>query len=239
MTKALLILATLPLVAAAESYEEGMNRLEKLHQRTQGLLDQAGVPHSSRASQRSEKEERPRILKVQELPSSAFLAPGALAFGKTYLRLLVGGEGSPLEAIVEESRYPFLQGARVLGTATQVRGRIFGDFDRLLLRSGKVIPIQATLLDSSGALGVKGENENSKSLEVAGGVALGLLASPKDTTTAFSFAQEARESTGQRLRNSLLHESRDYLRNKFKESSVLRLNENTAVVIRFQEGVKF
>jgi hypothetical protein len=154
--------------------------------------------------------------------------------------MLVGGEPSPITITFSpDNKYPMLDGAKAHGTANQNRGRIFADFNRLVLRSGKVVPIQAQLLDENGSLGLKGENENSKLLEIAGGVGLGLIAEPEDRSNPFGFIDSARKSAGERVKTSLLQESRDFLREKFKESPVLKVNEGTALTIQFSEEVRF
>lgn len=225
--------------AFADSFSEGLGKLDSLQQRTKSLLERAGVslyPGVKNTSPRDKKE----FFRLHSLPSSTFIPAGSLAFGQSHLRLLVGAEKSPVSVIFSlENKYPLLAGARALGNASQNRGRIFAEFDRLVLRSGKVIPVQGVMLDQAGSLGVKGDNENSKNLEILGGAGLGLLAAPSDTKSPFGFMEEAKKSASERVKSSLLNESRDYLREQFKETSVLRLDEGTDITIMFNEEVRF
>lgn len=223
----------------ADSYSDGLGKLDSIQQRTKSLLERAGVSLNPRARNAGLNDKKEGFFRFHALPSSTFIPAGALAFGQTHLRLLVGSETSPVSLIfTHENKYPLLSGAKAIGQASQNRGRIFADFDRLVLRSGKVIPVKGVMLDAAGSLGAKGEPENSRTLEIAGGIGLGLLAAPTDTKSPFGFLEEARKSPTERIKSSLLNESRDYLREQFKEISVLRLDEHTDITIMFNEEVR-
>lgn len=237
----LFILALVTKFTFASSYEEGLSRIETLQQRTRALMGKAGLAESpGRSSYGRQEDLRPPILQIHALPTSSRIPAGGLAFGKTYLRLLIGDESSPIQVRISEGgRFPTLTGLKALGAATQVRGRVFAEFDRLVTRSGKVIAIKAQLLDRTGALGVKGERENSKLLEIAGGVGLGILASPKEDASPFGFQEVPRQTPSERMKSSLFTETRNYLREQVRETPVLRLDEETGVTLLFKEEVRF
>lgn len=235
----MIFLLLIPALAYCDAFDQEVGRVSALRDRAQNLLFRAGGSPKNGKNSR-EEEGKNTFFKVQALPSSTFIPNGGIAFGKTYFRLLVGGEASPITVTLSpENKYPLLDGAKAHGTASQNRGRVFAEFNRLVLRSGRVIPIQAQALDENGSLGLKGENENSKLLEIAGGVGLGIIAEPEDRTSVFGFVDSARKSAGERVRSSLLQESRDFLREKFKETPVLRVNENTGLTLQFNEEVRF
>lgn len=235
----MIFLLFIPALAHSDSFDQEAGRVNALRDRAQNLLFRAGGS-SKNGFTTKENEDKKIFFKVHALPSSTFIPNGGIVFGKTYFRLLVGGEVSPITVIfLPDNKYPLLDGARAHGTASQNRGRIFAEFNRLVLRSGRVIPIQAQALDENGSLGLKGESESSRLLEVAGGVGLGLIAESEDRTNPFGLIDSARKSAGERVRNSLLQESRDYLRDKIKETPVLRVNENTGLTLQFNEEVRF
>jgi hypothetical protein len=226
--------------AHAESYAKGVEAVQSLQARAASLLSRAGLGNDSGSAEPAEKHVY-SILTIHGNPTLALIPAGGLAFGETHLRLLVGEEGSPAQIIFSESnKFHFLAGLKALGTATQNRGRIFVELNRLVLRSGKVIPIEGTLLDTNGSLGLKGTNENSRIFEIAGGIATGLLAAPAEKNSAFGLSSDAfRKSTSERIKDSLLEESRSYLREQFREKPVLRLDEETPVTVLFKEEVRF
>jgi hypothetical protein len=238
--KLLLIPILFSQTAFADSYSDGLSRLDSIQKETKSLLSRAGIVFGSGTKSGGHEPKENRFFRVHSLPSTTFIPEGGLAFGKNQLRLLVGSEKSPVSLTFSlENKYPMLFGAKALGFASQNRGRVFAEVDRLVLRSGRVVPVSAVMLDSAGSLGVRGQNENSKTLEIAGGVGLGLLASPEEKSSAFGFMDEARKSATERIKSSLVKESRDYLREQFKESAVIRLDENSDVTILFNEEVRF
>ncbi|RYZ78619.1 MAG: hypothetical protein EOP06_28710 [Proteobacteria bacterium] len=125
-----------------------------------------------------------------------------------------------------------------MGLAVQGSKRVLFDFDRLILTSGKTVRIKAVGLDVAGSLGLPGERENSKLLEVAGGTALGLLTSEDEASDVFGFGGLVRRSPKDRLKESLLKESKDYLKDELKETPVLKIEMDTPITLLFKEEVR-
>jgi hypothetical protein len=237
--KILLIALAFTFSASAEEFSARMGRIGEMHERANDLLRQAGV-FSEDAGGGGSKEERAKpFLKIYDSTSRQVLREGALLFGTSSLRLIVGGEASPVQVKISASeRHPWAEGLVAAGTATQGSGRIFVEFDRLLLKTGKAISITAVALDPAGSLGLRGRNENSKLLEVAGGTALGLLTSPDDAQDVMGFGSIVRRSPKDRMRESLLSETKNYIKDELKETPVLRLDMDTPITLLFKEEVR-
>jgi len=234
-----LFLFLMPNISFSSTFSDGVENMKKLRERAEHLLLRGGFTLQENIKNQTENSPK-NILQVHNYPQDFFIPAGALTYGKNHFRLLVGSEPSPAQIIFSNSnKYQFLCGLKLLGIATQNKDRIFMEFDRLILRSGKTIPIKATLLDIYGSLGVKGKKQNSKLLEVAGEAALGILDNSKNEQENFGFAQkESSKSTKDRIKISLLQESKDYLQEELKEKPVLLLEEETPVTILFKEELQ-
>lgn len=237
--KSLLIALLFTITAHAEEFSARMGRIGEMHERANDLLRQAGVFSENEGGGGSQEERAKPFLKVYDLTSRQVLREGALLFGTSSFRLNVGGEPSPVQVKIGVSeRHPWADGLIASGTATQGAGRIFVEFDRLLLKTGKAISIKAVALDPAGSLGLKGRNENSKLLEVAGATALGLLTSPDDGQDVMGFGSIVRRSPKERMRESLLSETKNYIKDELKETPVLRLEMDTPITLLFKEEVR-
>lgn len=236
---AILLGALMTVVAHADDFSSRLNRIGEIHERANGLLRQAGVLEEERNENGTEGKPGGRFLKVHDLSQSRQVSEGALLFGRSVFRLIVGSESSPVQVRLKSSeQFPWTEGLLVTGSATQSGGRIFVEFNRLLLRSGKAISIQGVALDPAGSLGLKGEKENPKLLEVAGGTALGLLTAPDDTPDVLGFGSVIRKSSKDRLRESLLGETKNYIKDELKENPVLRLDMDTPITVLVKEEVR-
>jgi type IV secretory pathway VirB10-like protein len=124
-------------------------------------------------------------------------------------------------------------------------GRINLDFDRLLLKNGKAVTLQAVGLDESGALGLTADVFSSKALMLAGSMAGSFLSgysAGKQTTSTNAFGFSQSQPTG---RNSLLQgvaqaaadQSKRLIDEATEEKPVLVVNPGANVSILFKEGV--
>jgi hypothetical protein len=225
--------------AHAEEFQARLGAIGAIHERANDLLRQAGALDGTDAFSMSREEGPKPFLKVYDLTSRQVLREGALLFGTSSFRLLVGNDPSPVQVKIGMSeRHPWASGLVISGTARQGAGRIFVEFDRLFLNSGKAIPIHAVALDPAGGLGVIGKTENPKFLEVAGATALGLLTSPDESQDILGFGSVVRRSPQDRLRESLLSETKSYIKEEIKQTPVLRLDMDTPITLLFKEEVR-
>lgn len=173
---------------------------------------------------------------------------GRLIFGRTHVRLIVGGEESPV--IVElDSDQGTLSGLRLLGKArpSSTEGRVLLEFDRILFPAGKATPIRAQALDEAGALGISAESFSSKALSIAGSMASsfvsGLAASQiTETQTPFGFSRTEPSS-----RNGILHgiaqssadQSKRLIEDSTREKPILVIEPGTPVTVLVNEEVRW
>lgn len=172
---------------------------------------------------------------------------GRIIKAKTLNRLVVAAEGSP--ALVEiSSSEGIFSGLKVIGKAriSSSPGRLQIDFDRLILRSGKVASIQALALDEVGAYGLSAQVITGKTWAVTGAMAgsfvSGLAASQQtESTTAFGFSQTERTGRNavlQGLAQTAADQSKRLIDESTQEKPVLIVEPGTAVGLFINEEVR-
>lgn len=223
----------------ANEFTTGLGRIDAIHERANDLLKQAGVYGEIGTNENGPGEKSKAILNLHDLSTGRRISEGALLYASTKFRLLVGSQPSPVQVNLNASdKFPWTESLTLSGVATQNSGRIFIEFDRLFLPSGKAVNVQAVALDPVGSLGLKGSRENSKLLELAGGTALGLLTAPDNNPDVFGYGSVVRKSARERMRESLLDESKNYIRDELKDTPVLRVDMDTPLTVLMKGEVK-
>ena len=137
----LLLLA--PFLAQADSFSMGLSNSGALKARTKSLLTRAGLGDSLDSGENREEAPKSSFLKLVGPTTSVLIPEGSLAFGKTYLRLLVGDESSPVQIIFSErNTFPCASRGTRPWASKPEPGTQFAEFNRLVTRSGKIIPIK-------------------------------------------------------------------------------------------------
>lgn len=195
----------------------------------------------------SEEDKLP-LFRVHESMAASRIPAGKLLFGRTYSRLIVGPEASPSLILLDPDQGAFSD-LRIVGIARQsgTPGRLGIEIQKLLLRSGKAVPVQGQALDLAGAFGLEAQVVSQKVLAVGGAMAssfvAGLAASQQtQSTNAFGFQQT--QTTG---RNSILQgvaqtaadQSKRLIDEATSEKPILIVEPGTAVSILFQEEVRY
>lgn len=189
------------------------------------------------------------MLRLHEALKLAELSPGALLFGRTVNRLVVGGEAAPVILELDAASKPgFVASARVIGRARQAAadGRISLDLERLVLPNGTSIAIEAVGLDEDGALGVAAEVFSSRALMAAGALASSFVsgyAASQQTQSLNDFGFSQTNRTG---RNSLLQgvaqtaadQAKRFIDRETEDKPVLVLNAGAEVTVFINKEVR-
>ncbi|MBI3557222.1 MAG: TrbI/VirB10 family protein [Deltaproteobacteria bacterium] len=203
--------------------------------------------HTEKADS-DEPKKRQRLYQVHadDLPLRS--VAGRVLSGQTANRLIVGPEGSPAIVTMDDGQGLF-SGLRILGQAKQgsSEGRLFIDFDRLIFRSGKVLPIKGTALDDVGGYGLKAQVVSSKALMIAGSIAgsfiSGYAASQQSTSqSAFGFSQSqagSRNGILQGVAQTAADQSKKFIEDATKEKPILVVEPDTKVSLYLDEEVRF
>jgi hypothetical protein len=239
------------LAMSEPEYQAARSRLQQTQKETDRLLKRAGVtagfftPTEHEGSE--ERKAKPLFQLHTDLKSSR-LNSGQLVFGQLITRLVVGSDGSPVLVEIDAGQGA-LSGVRAMGMARQsgTPGRLTIEFQRLVLKGGKAITVQATALDSEGSYGLVAQVFSQKAWGVAGAMASsfvsGLAASQQTLSpNAFGFSQA--QPTG---RNALLQgvaqtaadQSKRLIDEATAEKPVLVVDAATPVTILIQEEVRF
>jgi hypothetical protein len=250
------ILALLSLVSNSDAedadYQKRLSNLKESQAQTQVMLNQLGGFSSTRSpaiSSNEEEDERKRpIFKVHSELRTNRIRTGSVFRGANLNRLIVGGEPAP--GIIQlDDNQGNMSGLKLLASVrpSGTDGRIHLEINRLLLRSGRVITVNAVGLDSAGSQGLQAHVFSGKALAVLGSIASSFVAGvaaaqQAQTTNAFGFTQN--QTTG---RNAILggvaqtaaDQSKRLIDESTSEKPVLVLDENTPIAIFFNEEVKF
>lgn len=191
-------------------------------------------------------EENSALFRIHGRMNATQIPAGKLLFGKTYLRLIVGSESTPAIVILDDGQGVF-SGLKILGNArgSSTEGRLLIDFDRLLLRTGKGVPLHANALDPLGAYGLEAQVWSHKAWAsigaIASGFVSGVAASQQTTSTnAFGFSQS--QPTGknailQGLAQSAADQSKKLMEDTTREKPVLVIEADTPVSVLVQDEV--
>lgn len=245
-----LVLLLLASAVAHGGYEEDLRKVNALGNRADSMLSKFGFNFGAPSAQDSKTnsdEKRRTLFRVHGSLSTSSVPAGTLAYGSLLNRLVVGTEDSPVLITVEFAKVGWIRGLRLMGKARQssTPGRVNLEFDRVLLKNGKTVALQAIGMDEDGALGLTADVFSGKALMVAGSMVGSFLsgyASGQQTnnTNAFGFSQT--QPTG---RNSLLQgvaqtaadQSKRLIDEATEEKPVLVVNPGTEVSILFKEEV--
>lgn len=245
MKKILIILISTS--AFAGDYAQALKQLEsrqyQIDQKMRGFGLSSEIPHE----EKSDPEKQQSLLQIHNHLSFGYIPAGKLLFGKTHLRLIVGSEAAPAMILMED-RQGITSGLKLLGKAraSSTEGRMVIDLDRLLLRSGKAIPIQASVLDESGALGLHAQVFSGKLWAAIGATASGFIsgmAASQETitTNAFGFSEAqpgGRNATLQGLAKAASDQSKKLLEDATQEKPILIIESDTSVTVLVNEEVR-
>ncbi len=247
---ALVVFGKLAWAANDDWYARKSEQLRQEQERSENLIHrlqiQAGLKES--VVTKSKESEAPTSLFRVHDDLSAKIPSGKLLYGKVFNRLVVGSDGSP--ALVEldqnQGRY---SGLRIMGLARQAgtSGRLTIEVNRMLLRNGRSVSLQATALDQDGAFGLEAQVFSSKSLAIGGAMASsfisGVAASQQtETTNAFGFIQQqptGRNAMLQGLAQTAADQSKRLIGEATAEKPILVVETRTPVTILIQEEAHF
>jgi hypothetical protein len=238
------------LALAAEAPSAVISRVTADQRRTARAVDElrAQIARAGAPTPTDAPEAKRGLFTVHDEARAFQAAPGRLLFGEVVNRLVVGSDGSPAILELNAGQGAF-SGLRVLGRGFQgsTDGRLGIGFDRLVLRTGRVVPIKGAALDGSGGYGLEAQVFSSKALAVAGAMGAsfisGLATSQQtETTTAFGFSQV--QPTG---RNAILQgvaqtagdQSKRLVEDATKEKPVFVVESGTAVTVYLDEEVRW
>ncbi len=237
--------------ALSSEFENGLNRLKQQQKTLSDKLKKFGIEPGQKKSRDqsddSDLKDKPQLFKVHSDFKTQTIFPGKLLFGKTYTRLIVGSEGSPLLIILDEDQGAF-SGLKILGSgrASATQGRLILEFNRLILNTGKTIPVSATALDASGGYGLSAQVFSGKALALAGSMASGFisgmaLGSQTQNANAFGFNQvehNSRNAILQGLASSASDQSKRLIEEATQEKPILVVEEGTELGVLFQEELR-
>lgn len=247
--RTLLLLALVPCIALS-AYEEDLKKVNRLGDRADSMLSKLGFNFEVVTPQDSKKvsvEGRGSIFQVHGRIGGSSLPAGELVYGKLLNRLVVGTEDSPALAVVQVSKIGWLRGLRLMGKARQssTPGRINLDFERVLLKTGRAVPLQAVGMDESGALGLSADVFSGKALLVAGSMVGSFLSGyasghQTNNTNAFGFSQASptgRNSLLQGVAQTAADQSKRLIDEATEEKPVLVVSPGAAISILIKEEV--
>lgn len=245
------IVVLLSQAGMAQDFGAQVKRIQANGDQIDAQMQQMGFLISARGRSLGTGEEKPtrrRLYQVHSENTALRSEAGRTLSAQTLNRLVVGPEGSPAILTLEDGQGLF-SGLRVLGTAKQgsTEGRLYIDFERLVFRTGKVIPIKGVALDDAGAFGLKAQVLSSKALMVAGSIASSFIsgyAASQQTqqTNAFGFSQPqtgSRNGVLQGVAQTAADQSKRLIDDSTKEKPVLVVDPKTKVTLYLDEEVKF
>ena len=208
----------------------------------------SGFKDSQSKIEGGDDERKSPILQMHNSPSRLQAQTGKLLFGKTFNRLIVGTDKSPVIIELKGNQQSFSQ-LRAIGTATQgsTPGRVSIEIQKIIFNGGSAKSVNGIALDKDGAIGVEAQVISQKALSVAGAMASsfvsGLAASQQSVSSnPFGF-----ESTNRSPKNALLgglaqtaaDQSKRLIEESTSEKPVLIVEANTEVSIMIQDEVRF
>ena len=238
-----------------EQFQAGRDRLKQTQQQSEVLLQslsrkmgvQSPFSEHSNSPKRSD-EPQTSLFRVHAASQVLQIASGKLLYGKLLNRLIIGGDGSPVLIELDPDQ-GFLSGLRLMGNGhpAGTPGRVAVEVNRLLLRTGRTIALQAVGLDPEGAYGLNAQVLSGKALAVTGAMASSFISglaagTQSQATNSFGFSQV--QSTG---RNAILQgvaqtaadQSKRLIEEATSEKPILIVESQTSIAILVQEEVKF
>ncbi len=236
--------------AGASDFHADVQRINSQGDKIEERMHALGFPLRGR-TERADSDEQKKHQRLYQVHSDGIALrseAGRVLMGQTANRLIVGPEGSPAIVTIDDGQGLF-SGLRFLGQAKQgsSEGRLFIDFDRVVFRSGKVLPIKGTALDDVGGYGLKAQVISSKALMVAGSIAgsfiSGYAASQQSTSqSAFGFSQPqtgSRNGILQGVAQTAADQSKKLIEDATKEKPILVVEPDTKVSLYLDEEVRF
>lgn len=227
------------------------SRVARIRSR-QGEIDSAlrglGVKAGPVPNDRAEIQKERGVLLVQHGSLRATRVPaGQLWFGKLRNRLVVGADGSP--ALIDlDDRQGFASKLRATGVARQsgTHGRVSIEIQRLLLRTGKAVALNATALDAVGGYGLEAEVVSQKLFALGGAMASSFvtgaaLSQQTQSVNAMGFSQTqptGRNAILQGLAQTAADQSKRFIDEYTQEKPVLVVEAGTELVVLVQEEVR-
>ena len=254
-TRPLALIAAITATAhAGPNFEADLVRLKArestIDAALQSLGHQAGVPLSSQWGQPSADPDKKSSSLVQVYGdlSQLRIATGRALAGRLRNRLVVGSEGSPVIFEIAGNQGP-QSGVKLLGKARQssTQGRVLIELDRLAFKTGRTVPIKASVLDEKGAFGLEAKVFSSKALMLAGAVAGSFIsgfaaAQQNQTTTSFGFQQtqpSMRNGILQGVAQSTADQSKRLIDEATAEKPVLVVEAGEQAIAFFDEEVRY
>lgn len=246
------ILDSRMLIAGSSDFEK---RVQNLNQRQMALDHILGEYRKSNAvlgfdEKREVPSDVPRfapVFQVHQNLSVRAATVGEMLSGRLLNRLVVGGEGSPAIIVFDESQGRF-GGLQIIGQARpgSTADRLVIEFQKVKLRTGATMPVQAIALDARGSLGLTAQVVSQKALKVAGALTTsfisGIAASQQSVqTNAFGFEQTSRggrNSILQGVAQSAADQSKRLIDEATEEKPIYILDAGTPVTVLFQEEVR-
>lgn len=234
----------------AQDFSSQVRRLQANGDRIDSQMRQMGfyIQNKKPLGWGEDKPSRQPLYQVHSDGAWLRAEAGRTLNAQTLNRLVVGPEGSPAILTLDDNQGLF-SGLKVLGVAKQgsTEGRLYIDFDRLVFRTGKVIPIKAVVLDDAGAFGLRAQVLSSKALMVAGSIASSFISGYAATqqtqqTNAFGFTQTqpgSRNGILQGMAQSAADQSKRLIEDSTKEKPVLVVDPKTKATLYLDEEVKF
>ncbi len=249
------IMGLIPWVALFSSdlahadYAQDLDRIKRRSETINRELKKLGYGTPSAPANGTAEEKGPtRLFVVHDSVQRLQITTGTVLEATTETRLVVGTELAPAVVVLAENQGS-LSGLRVLGRAraASIQGRVQIEFDRAVLRSGKVQPIKALALDIAGASGLEAEVFSGKALAIAGALGSsfisGLAASQQSvTTSAFGLNQVqpgGRNAILQGVAQAAADQSKRFVDEATQEKPVLVVEPATSLNVYFDEEVRF
>ena len=237
--------------AKSDDFESRVQNLK----RSQASLDQMIGPYKTisgfkepSARHGGDEERKASIIQIHNSPSRMQAEVGKLLFGRTFNRLIVGTDKSPVIIELKSNQQSFSQ-LRAIGTAQQgsTPGRINIEIQKIVFKGGGSKAVSGIALDKDGASGVEAQVVSQKALSIAGSMASSLIsgiAASQQSTTSNAFGFQSTQTTP---RNALLgglaqtaaDQSKRLIEEATSEKPVLIVEANTEVSIMLQEEVRF
>lgn len=233
---------------ATSDYAAALKQIDENRRKIDQGLSSFGISSLPARSESQDSSEQTKLFVTHDSLKVLHASAGKLVFGKTYTRIVLSSEASPLVATLSDGQGVF-SNLRILGKAraSSTSGRVQIEFDRLVLRSGRSIPIKGMALDPAGALGLEAEVFSSKALAIVGAIGSsfisGVAASQQTLTpNAFGFQQpqvSGRNAILQGVAQTSADQAKRLIDESTQEKPVLVVEGETPLTLYLDEEVRF
>ena len=235
----------------ADDYSDRVQALKK----NQANLDQMISPFRSLSGFKESSallgedgEKKHPIIQFHNSPNKMQAEVGKLLFGRTFNRLIVGTEKSPVIIELKSGQQSFSD-LRAIGTASQgsTAGRINIEITKIVFKGGSSKAVNGLGLDKNGAFGIEAQVISQKALSVAGAMASSLIsgvAASQQTSSTNAFGFQSIQTTPHNallggLAQTAADQSKRLIEESTSEKPVMVVESNTEVAIMLQEEVRF